>query len=132
MSTSTVTPTPQGSSNLGQAMTQPASDNINQPVDPSEVSGGGGSRLLSILKAVASVGSTALSGIPDRGRPSFVTGLGEGARAEDAAQKYQQGIKFASFNDQVRIANLHAQDLAKQQADADQQKAQQAAEDFSA
>ena len=48
------------------------------PVPPAQ----GGSRLARIVQAVANVASTALSGIPDQGRPSFVTGLGEGARAE--------------------------------------------------
>jgi hypothetical protein len=88
------------------------------------------SRLLSILQAVAHVGSVAASGLPSQGRPGFVSGLGQGARAEQADQANQQAIKFANFQDQVRIANLHAQDLAKQQADANTQKAQQAAEDF--
>ena len=32
---------------------------------------------MAILGAVAKVGSTAMAGIPDTGRPSFVTGLGE-------------------------------------------------------
>jgi hypothetical protein len=66
------------------------------------------SRLQAIIQAVAKVGSTAMAGIPDRGRPSFVTGLGEGARAE-------QAIKFKSFDDQVRMAQLHNQDLKMQQ-----------------
>jgi hypothetical protein len=89
-----------------------------------------GSRLMAILSAVAKVGSTAMSGIPDRGRPSFAGGLGEGARAEQAAAANDQNIKFRSFDDQVRAANLHNQDLQKQAADDLQTKAQQAAEDF--
>jgi hypothetical protein len=83
--------------------------NNSFPAPPS-----GGSRLLAILGAVARVGETALSGIPDRGRPSFVTGLGEGARAQVGAQQYQQQIKFRSFDDQVRMAELHNQDQKMQ------------------
>jgi hypothetical protein len=75
-----------------------------------DVSGGGGSRLQSILSAVARVGSTAMAGIPESRRPGFVTGLGGGARAEQQAQAVQQDIKFKSFQDQVRMAELHAQD----------------------
>ena len=74
--------------------------------------------------------STGLSGIPAGGRPSFLGGLGQGARAEQASQANQQAVKFASFQDQIRAANLHAQDLQKQAADDAQTKAQQAAEDF--
>jgi hypothetical protein len=74
----------------------------------------GGSRLQAIIKAIASVGSTALAGVPDKGRPSFVSGLGEGARAGQAAQATQQDIKFKSFNDQVRLADLHNQDIELQ------------------
>lgn len=66
------------------------------------------SRLGAILQSVAKVASTGLQGIPDKGRPSFVSGLGEGARAE-------QAIKFKSFDDQVRLAQLHNQDLKMQQ-----------------
>src|ERR1700742_2840711 len=57
------------------------------------------SRLAAILSAVANVASTALSGVPDRGRPGFTTGLGEGARAEQANIANQQAIKFKSFDD---------------------------------
>jgi hypothetical protein len=74
--------------------------------------------------------STALSGIPAGARPSFAGGLGQGARAEQQAQANEQAVKFASFQDQVRAVNLHAQDLQKQAADDAQQQAQQAAEDF--
>src|SRR5258708_6582867 len=55
------------------------------------------------------------AGIPDRGRPSFGSGLGEGARAEQRAQATQQAIKFKSFDDQVRLSQLHNQDLKMQQ-----------------
>lgn len=85
------------------------------------------SRFLSTLASIVSAG---MAGIPDKGRSSFVTGLGEGARSAQAAEANQAAIKFANFNDSVRIANLHAQDLHKQQTDAAQQSAQQAAEDF--
>lgn len=66
------------------------------------------SRLGAILQSVAKVASVGMQGIPDKGRPSFVSGLGEGARA-------QQTIKFKSFDDQVRLAQLHNQDLKMQQ-----------------
>src|ERR1700730_1222293 len=86
------------------------------------------SRLLTILGAIAKVGATAMSGIPDRGRPSFVTGLGEGARAEQSAQATQQAIRFKSFDDQVRLSQLHAQDLKMQNDNQAQQDAHTAAE----
>jgi hypothetical protein len=73
------------------------------------------SRLQAIISAVAKVGSTAMAGIPDRGRPSFVTGLGEGARSEQQAVANQQAIRFKSFDDQVRLSQLHNQDLKMQQ-----------------
>ncbi len=82
------------------------------------------------LGKVAGVVSTALAGVPAGGRPSFAGGLGQGARAENAAQQQAAAFKFASFNDANRAADLHAQDLQKQAADDAQQKAQQAAEDF--
>jgi len=75
------------------------------------------SRLQAIIQAVANVATTAAAGIPDvtneehgRGRSSFLTGLGEGARAAQAAQATQAAIKFKTFDDQVRLAQLHAQD----------------------
>src|SRR6266513_2374180 len=69
------------------------------------------SRLQAIISAVAKVGSTGLAGIPERGRPSFVTGLGSGARAEKQVEATQQAIKFRDFDSQVRLAQLHNQDL---------------------
>src|SRR5205823_12607347 len=45
----------------------------------------------------------------------FVSGLGSGARSEQAAQATQQAIKFRNFDDQVRLAQLHNQDLKMQQ-----------------
>jgi hypothetical protein len=73
-----------------------------------------GSRLGRIVQAVANVANTALAGIPDKGRPSFVTGLGEGARSAQAVQANQQAIKFRNFDDQVRLAQLHNQDIKLQ------------------
>src|SRR5579862_2587442 len=87
-----------------------------------------GSRLARIVQAVANVASTALSGIPDKGRPSFVSGLGEGARSEQAAQANQQAIKFKTFDDQVRAAQLHNQDLELQNHTEAQQDAHQVAQ----
>lgn len=72
------------------------------------------SRLAGILGAVANTASTSLAGIPAGGRPSFLGGLGEGARSEKAAQATQQAIKFKTFDDQVRMAELHNQDLKLQ------------------
>ena len=70
-----------------------------------------------------------MTGIPDQGRPSFVTGLGQGARAEKAAQATQQAIKFRNFDDQVRLAQLHNQDIALQNATQEQTDAHKAAEE---
>jgi hypothetical protein len=89
---------------------QPTAQSASTQDDPSQsqVSPQPTSRLGSIIQAVAKTVSTGLQGIPDKGRPSFVTGLGEGARAE-------QAIKFKTFDDQVRLAQLHNQDLKMQQ-----------------
>jgi hypothetical protein len=70
------------------------------------------SRLQQILGAIANVTATGLSGIPSQGRPNFVSGLGQGARAEQQAQQQQQAIKMANFDQAVRLAQLHNQDLA--------------------
>ena len=83
-----------------------------QPTQPAPTDSG--SRLSRIISAVANVASTALQGIPDKGRPSFVTGLGEGARSEQNAVATQNAIKFKTFDDQVRAAQLHNQDLELQ------------------
>lgn len=69
------------------------------------------SRLGSILKAVAGAAVNSLASIPDKGAPSFVTGLGGGARAAQAQQAQQQDVKFKTFDDQVRMAQLHNQML---------------------
>lgn len=87
-----------------------------------------GSRLGAIVQAVAKVASTALAGVPDRGRPSFLTGLGEGARSAQAVQANQQAIKFRNFDDQVRLAQLHNQDLKLQNDTQEQQDAHKKAE----
>jgi hypothetical protein len=87
------------------------------------------SRLQAIIQAVSKVGETALAGIPNKGRPSFVTGLGEGARSAQQEQATQSAIKFKTFDDSVRAAQLHNQDKeiqARTQAQAD---AHQAAQD---
>ena len=105
---------------------QPVTTPSQQPTQAAPPQGG--SRLSRIISAVANVADTALAGIPDRGRPSFVTGLGEGARAEQAAQATQAAIKFKSFDDQVRLASLHNQDLALQNATQAQTDAHIAAE----
>ncbi len=89
----------------------------------------GGSRLTAILSAVAKVGSTALQGVPAGNRPSFAGGLGQGARAEQAAQNLQNEIKFKDFDSQVRVANLHAQDLELQNRTQAQQDAHQKMQD---
>jgi hypothetical protein len=139
MSTSTVTP---NQSALGSApdtpgpsqVTLPAPDPTNQSGTPAQTSPAAPpqpqSRLQTILGAVARVGSTALAGIPDKGRESFATGLGEGARAENAAQATQQDIKFNTFDDSLRAATLHNQDLELQARTQEQQDAHQKAQAF--
>jgi hypothetical protein len=104
---------------------QQTSDNLSGPQ-----SSGGGSRLQAVLKAVANVVPTALAGVPAGGRPSFAGGLGQGARAEQAAQATAQDIKFKDFDNQVRAANLHNQDLELQLRTQDQQDAHQKAQDL--
>jgi hypothetical protein len=109
---------------------QPPPAQSQSAMGPNAPSGSQRPAWKSTLGKVAGVVSTGLSGIPAGGRPSFAGGLGQGARAEQQAQATEQAIKFQSFQDQVRAANLHAQDLQKQAADDAQQKAQQAGEDF--
>lgn len=117
---------------VGQATPQAPNLSASSPQEQASAADGappsGGSRLLAILGAVARVGTTALSGIPDRGRPSFVTGLGEGARAGLAANEQQQAIKFRSFDDSLRAAQLHNDDLRIQNQTQAQQDAHVAAE----
>ncbi len=113
-------------STLGQVLAPHGPPTIDasqaQPTQPQ-------SRLTAILHAVASVGSTALAGIPDKGRATFVTGLGQGARQAQADEANQQAIKFKTFDDQVRAAQLHAQDLELQNHTQAQADAHQAAQD---
>ena len=79
-----------GPINVGITQAVPAPAATQQPTAPAPQQ----SRLSKIVSAVASTLSTGFAGIPDKGRPSFVTGLGEGARAEQAAQAQQAAIKF--------------------------------------
>ena len=89
----------------------------------------GSSRLVSVLGAIAKTLSTGLAGVPDRGRPSFVGGLGDGARANQAADAVAQDIKFKNFEDQVRTANLHVQDQELQNRTQAQSDAHQVAQE---
>src|SRR6266404_5396145 len=58
-------------------------------------SGGGGSRLLAILGAVAKVGSVGMAGAANqKGRASFTGGLVGGANAELQDQANQHAIKM--------------------------------------
>src|SRR5216683_4974332 len=80
---------------LGQSFAQPMPTlSANSPEEQQAAADGAapapGSRLLAILGAISRVASTGLSGIPDRGRPSFISGLGEGARAGIAANQQDQ------------------------------------------
>lgn len=86
------------------------------------------SRLGAILGAVAKTVSTGLAGIPNQGRPSFVTGLGEGARSAKQAEATQQAIRFKTTDDQIRMASLHNQDLKMQNDTQEEQDAHQKAE----
>src|SRR5216683_7116052 len=104
---------------LGQSFAQPMPTlSANSPEEQQAAADGAapapGSRLLAILGAISRVGTTALSGIPDKGRSTFVTGLGQGARAGIAANEQQQAIRFKSFDDQIRLAELHHQDQKMQ------------------
>ena len=86
---------------------QPVTQNTT-PSQPAPTQSG--SRLSRIISAVANVADTALASVPDKGRQSFLTGAGEGARAEQANIANQQAIKFRTFDDQARLAQLHNQD----------------------
>ena len=97
-----------------QSAGSPEEQDMNNATSGPQPSQGGGSRLQSVLAAVAKVGATALQGVPAGGRPSFAGGLGQGARAEQAAQNLEQNIRFKSFDDQIRAAQLHNQDLEMQ------------------
>jgi hypothetical protein len=97
-----------------------------QPVGPAN----GPSRLNTVLARIVGAVSTGLAGVPAGKRPSFIGGLGEGARAEDAAQATQNDIKFKDFDTQVRLANLHHQDQELQLRTQEQQDAHQKQQDF--
>jgi hypothetical protein len=96
--------------NVGITQAAPAPAQPQQPAAPAPQP----SRLQQILGAVAKVAVTGLQGIPDKGRPSFVTGLGQGARAEQAEINNQQAIKFRDLDSQIRLAELHNQDVKMQ------------------
>ena len=155
---STATVTPDQSSGLASAFpTQTPSQPAPQPVaaQPSQPAVPAvGPRLASTLGAIVSASTpatpnttaqpaptwkkalgtalttidTGLAGIAPHGRPGFVNSLGGGARAEQEAQQVQQSIKFKSFDDQVRMAELHNQDLKMQNDTQAQQDAHAKAE----
>lgn len=126
---STPAVTPQGDGSSSNPIVMPAPDASNQtgsqaqstPPQPT-------SRLGAILGAVARTADTGLAGIPAGGRPSFLGGLGQGARAEKQDIANQQAIKFKTFDDQVRMAELHNQDLKMQNDTQEQQDAHGKAE----
>lgn len=99
----------------------PAPNGENQ--DGSQLPQSGGSRLGAIMKAVAGTVSNGLAGIPNKGRSTFITGLGQGTRSAQAAEQQQQDIKFKDFDSAVRAAQLHNQDLALQNHTQEQQDA---------
>lgn len=138
MSTSTVTPDQSQaapSSTLAAAVSAPSE--ITLPPQTSSNSDGSQlpqapqptSRLKSVLSAVANVVTTGLASVPAHGRPSFVNGLTEGARGAQAAEAQQQDIKFKTFDDQLRAASLHNQDIELQNHTQAQSDAHQAAQD---
>ena len=100
------------------------------PQQPTLAPQQGGSRLGQILSAVAKVATTGLASVPAQGRPSFVNGLTQGARGAQAAEAAQQDIKFKDFDNQLRLANLHNQDLQAQARTQEQNDAHQKFEDF--
>src|SRR6266700_6874336 len=101
MSTNNVTPNPDQAPDITMSPGPTPSALINIPNGPAPQLAKQPSRLISTLSAIVSAG---LQGIPNQGRPSFVTGLGQGARAEAAVQQQQQEIKFRNFDDQIRAA----------------------------
>ena len=117
MSTNNVTPNPDQAPDITMSPGPTPSALINIPNGPAPQLAKQPSRLISTLSAIVSAG---LQGIPNQGRPSFVTGLGQGARAEAAVQQQQQEIKFRNFDDQIRAAQLHNQDLHLQNATQEQ------------
>jgi hypothetical protein len=127
---------------VSQTPPQPDAAQPSQPATPAQppsdplanyagdTPSGGGSRLGAILGAVAKTVSTSMSGISAGGRPSFAGGLGQGSRAAQQAQAVAQDIKFKTFDDSVRAANLHNQDLELQMRTQEQQDAHQKSQDF--
>ncbi len=89
------TPLPEGGAPNGSTPSQTMSTQVPAAPQPG--------RLQTIIKAVAQAIPAGLAGIPDKGRPTFITGLGEGARGFQAAQAQQQAIKFKTFDDQIRM-----------------------------
>lgn len=108
---------------------QPAVDTSNDLQEAQQTQPQPTSRLGAIMQAVAKTVSTGLAGIPQGRRPDFVSGLGSGARAEQQAEATQQAIKFKTFDDQLRAASLHNQDLELQGHTQEQQDKHQAAQD---
>jgi len=50
-----------------------------------------------IIGGIADKLASGLQGIPDKGRPGFVTGLGQGARAAQAVDQYQTQVHFQNL-----------------------------------
>ena len=135
MSTPAVTPDQSSDDSQAPSVTVqpgPTPSVLSQQLTPTQtptLAPQGGNRLLQILGAVAKVGETGLASVPDKGRPSFFTGLGEGARGAQAAEANQQAIKFKNFDDSVRAANLHNQDIELHMRQQAQDDAHQTAQD---
>lgn len=112
MSTTPVTPNipPPDGSNAAPPGAPPATTPSPAAPAPAQPQ----SRLGAILGAVAKTVDTGLAGVPAGGRPSFMGGLGQGARAEKQDIANQQAVKFKTFDDQVRAAELHNQDQKMQ------------------
>jgi len=73
------------------------------------------SRLTSVLAAIVSAAGAGIAGAANqKGRASFAGGMAGGAAQELNQQAQQQNIKFKTFDDQLRMAELHNQDLKLQ------------------
>jgi hypothetical protein len=112
-------PVPGIAQNAPAAPQQPATPAAPQPQ----------SRLASILGAVARTATTALASVPEHGRASFLNGASAGARGAQQDIANQQAIKFRDMDSQIRLANLHNQDLELQQRSQAQQDAHQKMQD---
>jgi len=122
-------PTQQATASPSAPQNTPSQSNSNSGAnDLNEYQQQQAAKPTSRLGAIVSAVSTALAGIPAGRRSDFASGLGEGARAEQQAQATQQAIKFQSFDDQVRLAQLHNQDLKMQNDTQAQQDAHNEAE----